>query len=128
MRSWLEVLIVSGDYKYSHNLAEFVIETGAEPHLCSSVGEAQRVLQSFPICLVFSDRALPDGNFRDIIAILAGLGTRIPVVVYPPFDGWTERIPARRDGALHTSSSPYSKEEVEQLIAGLVAQDVSQLN
>lgn len=120
MRSWLEVLIVSGNYAFSYDLAEVVASTGAEPHLCSTVSEAQKILQRFPICMVFSDDALPDGGFRDIIAVLADLGARIPVVVYRPSYARKKRMPTHWEEACRTNHFPYSQEEVERLIAGLV--------
>ena len=119
MRGWLEVLIVSGNPARSQELAQFIIQSGAEPHLCSSIGEAQRILQGYPICLVFSDHSFPDGDFQDIVAILACLGTRIPVAVYSPLKKRTKRRGTLREETYLTNSSPYSKDQVATLIAGL---------
>jgi DNA-binding NtrC family response regulator len=121
MRSWLEVLIVSGNHARSQDLAQFITQAGAEAHSCSSIGEAQRILQGYPICMVFSDHTFHDGDFRDIIAILASLGTRIPVAVYSPLKGRKKRMATLQKGTCLTNSFPYSKEEVERLIAALVA-------
>lgn len=120
MRSWIEVLIVSGNNAFLYGLAEVVVSTGAEPHLCSSVSEAQKILQRFPISMVFSDETLPDGNFRDVIAVLSELGTRIPVIVYRRFDARKKRMRSHWEEAWPANPSPYSQEEVERLIAGLV--------
>jgi len=120
MRGWLEVLIVSGNHARSQDLAQLITQAGAEPHLCSSIGEALRILQGHPICMVFSDHTFRDGDFRDIIAILASLGTRIPVAVYSPIKGRVKFKTALQEGTCLTNSSPYSKEEVERLIEGLL--------
>lgn len=119
MKRWLEVLIVSGNHARSQELAEFITQTGAEPHLCSSIGEARRILQGYPICMVFSDHTFPDGDFQDIAAMLACLGTRIPLVVNSPLKKRKKSFASFRKGTCMTNSLPYSKDDVERLIAGL---------
>jgi len=98
--SWpLEVLVASADAQTRLNLADLLAKDGLSPVFCSSLSEAQDVLARQPICLVFSDYCLPDGDFRDVLCEVKRSSSSVPVVVINRVGDWHQYLNVLNSGA-----------------------------
>jgi len=68
MNALSQIVVASQDVETHRTLATMLARLGFEPICVSTVSECQAVLAKENVGLVFCDRDLADGNYRDILA------------------------------------------------------------
>jgi DNA-binding NtrC family response regulator len=112
----ISILVVSSEFKNRYALREILNREGCETICVSTVGECEEVLASQNADLVFSDRALTDGSYRDILAIARSVGRNARLVVTSRLADWDEYLEAIKDGAFDLIASPSQKADVVRVI------------
>ena len=118
------ILVISSDLKNCHALRDILNREGWKAICASTVGECEEVFASQNIDLVFCDRGLTDGTYRDILAITNSLGRNIRLVVTSRLADWDEYLEALHDGAFDLIALPCRPTDV--LRALLQAQHANQ--
>jgi DNA-binding NtrC family response regulator len=78
--------------------------------------EAVETLRKEPVGLVFCDKSLPDGTYRDLLTAARGLTTRVRVVVTSHQADWDEYLEAMRLGAFDVIAVPCRPTDVEWMV------------
>lgn len=112
----LEVLVATADADIRRSLADLLAECGLSPVVCSSLGEAQSILVRQPICLVFCDYRLPDGDFRDVLYQVKRSASSIPVVVCNRMGDRREFLNALKSGAFDYIDCTWPRQEIQQIV------------
>ena len=68
METTPQILIVSSELENRRALNEILHKEGYETICASRVSECQEALQTQNVSLIFCDRRLSDGSYRDVIA------------------------------------------------------------
>lgn len=115
--SWpLEVLIASSDSNARLTLTDLLAKEGLGPVFCSSLSEAQDALAREPICLVFSDYRLPDGDFRDVLFEVKRRSPSVPVIVTNRTGDWHEYLNVLKSGAFDYLDYSWPRREVQRVV------------
>lgn len=101
-----QILIVSDDAENCVALTIILGREGWDTVCTSSVSESNRVLSVSSFDLVFCDRYLPDGSYRDVLAIITTLKYHLPLVVTCRHADWDEYLEALRHGAFELIVAP----------------------
>jgi two-component system, OmpR family, KDP operon response regulator KdpE len=101
-----QILIVSSELEHRRALNDLLRKEGYETVCASRVSECQQALQTQSVSLIFCDRRLSDGNYRDIIAATRASSQRIRVVVTSRLADWDEYLDALHHGAFDLIASP----------------------
>jgi DNA-binding NtrC family response regulator len=84
--------------------------------------EGRRILETEPkVQLVLTDAALPDGDWRGVIQIVAQAGANIEVVVCSRLDDHKLWIDVLEQGAYDVLVEPYQHEETRRIVEGAAA-------
>lgn len=110
------ILLVSGDPETRRMLSEALRLSGAKLTSASSVAEARQLLARERPALVFCERRLADGSFRDVLRTQEVTQTGLPVVVASRLAETEEYLEAMRMGAFDFIAQPYHRGEVEQIV------------
>lgn len=110
------ILLVSGDPETRRMLSEALRPSGAKLTSASSVAEARQLLARERPALVFCERRLADGSFRDVLRTQEVTQTGLPVVVASRLAETEEYLEAMRMGAFDFIAQPYHRGEVEQIV------------
>jgi DNA-binding NtrC family response regulator len=110
------ILVVSSEFKNRYALREILNREGWEAICASTVGECEKVLASQNTDLVFCDRGLTDGSYRDILTIARSVGRNARLVVTSRLADWDEYLKALKDGAFDLIASPCQKADVVRVI------------
>src|SRR5258705_2783879 len=68
MEATPQVLVVSSELEHRRALNEILRKEGHETICASRVSECREALQTQTVFLIFCDRRLSDGNYRDVVA------------------------------------------------------------
>jgi DNA-binding NtrC family response regulator len=112
----LEVLIATADAEVRRSLTDLLAESGLSPVLCSSLSEAQSILVREPICLVFCDYHLPDGDFRDVLYEVRRHAPSVPVVVSNRLGGCHQFLNVLQSGAFDYIDCIWPRQELQQIV------------
>lgn len=112
----IPILVVSSEFKNRYALREILNQEGRETICASTIGEYEQVLASQNTDLVFCDRGLTDGSYRDILAIARSVGRNARLVVTSRLADWDEYLEALKDGAFDLIVSPCQKADVVRVI------------
>jgi DNA-binding NtrC family response regulator len=112
----IPILVVSSEFKNRYALKEILSREGWKTISASTVGECEEVLANQKTDLVFCDRGLTDGSYRDILAIARSLGRNARLVVTSRLADWGEYLEALQDGAFDLIASPSQKADVVRVI------------
>ncbi len=111
-----EVLIASSNLEDRRALASILARHGHDPICASTVGESQAILSQKRVGLVFCDRRLSDGDYRDALAQSRSLQPKVRVVVTSRLADWDEYLEAMRLGAFDVIAAPCRPPEVEWML------------
>lgn len=115
--SWpVEVLVASADAETRLSLTDLLAKDGLNPVFCSSLSEAQEVLVRQPICLVFSDYRLPDGDFHDVLYEVKRNSSSVPVVVINRVGDWHQYLNVLKSGAFDYIDCSWPRREVQRVV------------
>ena len=112
MEATPQVLVVSSELEHRRALNDILRKEGYETICASRVSECQEALQTQTVSLIFCDRRLSDGNYRDIIAATRASNQRIRVVVTSRLADWDEYLDALHHGAFDLIASPCQPTDV----------------
>jgi DNA-binding NtrC family response regulator len=131
MEAGRQVLIVSSELEIRRALNEILRKEGHETLCASRVSECQEALQTQRISLIFCDRRLSDGNYRDVVSATRSARQPTRVIVTSRLADWDEYLDALQNGAFDLIASPCQPTDVlwaiaqarreDQLHAGFVA-------
>jgi len=101
-----QILIVSSELENRRALNAILCQEGYETICASRVSECQEALQTQNVSLVFCDRRLSDGSYRDVVAAMRASRQHIRVVVTSRLADWDENLDALHHGAFDLITSP----------------------
>ena len=101
-----QILIVSSDFESRRALNEVLRKEGHETICASRVSECQEALQTQRVSLVFCERRLSDGNYRDVVAATRAAHRHARVIVTSRLADWDEYLDALHNGAFDLIASP----------------------
>jgi DNA-binding NtrC family response regulator len=108
----VQVLVVSSEPEDRRVLTAILNREGWDTICASQVSECREVLAGLNISLVFCDRRLPDGAYRDVLAITRSLSRNVRLVVTSRLADWDEYLEALRYGAFELIVSPCRRSDV----------------
>lgn len=111
-----EVMVLSAQFEDRRSLAHILASQEVEPLCCSTLREALETLRKESVGLVFCDKSLPDGTYRDLLTAARGLKTRVRVVVTSHQADWDEYLEAMRLGAFDVIAVPCRPTDVEWMV------------
>jgi DNA-binding NtrC family response regulator len=107
------ILLVSGRLDHRRNLQRVFEGLNLDVLVCSNLAQAREVLSHRTPALVFCDECLPDGTYRDFLA-LRKTGLRIPQVVVTIVNGeWEHYLEVIRRGGFDAIRCPFTPTDVE---------------
>lgn len=110
------LIVASGGVVHS-SVRSALKELGIAHVACRSVGKAESILFFRPICMVFTDYQLPDGDFRAVLNAARLSAGEVPVFVISPVWKWQECVAALRCGAFEYEDFDCPQTEWERSIA-----------
>jgi DNA-binding NtrC family response regulator len=118
-----QILVVSSDYDHRRALTSILQKEGWSPLHASRLIECQDLLANRSISLVFCERRLADGTYRDLLSVAQARERRVPVVVTSRLADWDEYLEALRYGAVDLIPSPCKPSDVCSAIAQAQRED-----
>lgn len=112
-----QILVVSSELEHRRALNDILRKEGYETICASRVSECEQALQTQNVSLIFCERRLSDGNYRDVIAVTRASQQRIRVVVTSRLADWDEYLDALHHGAFDLIASPCQPTDVLWAIA-----------
>jgi DNA-binding NarL/FixJ family response regulator len=110
------VVVVSSDLFHRRHIADILNKHGTEALCASTLRECYDVLARQPVGLVFCDRDLTDGNYKDLLEAYR-LGTFRPKVVVASPDLERDDVKQGMElGAFQVISSPCCSTDVEWML------------
>jgi DNA-binding NtrC family response regulator len=111
-----QILVASSDLESRRGLMQVLMRLGLDPITASNTSEAKETLQQDRVGLVFCDRHLTDGSYRDVLNVARACGGKIRVVVTSKDADWDEYLEAMRLGAFDVIASPCRPTDVEWMV------------
>jgi DNA-binding NtrC family response regulator len=102
----IQILVISSEWESRRALADILHRECWNSICASAVNECQEVLARRNVTLVFCDRRLPDGTYRDVLRIIRSLDTEVPLVVTSRLADWNEYFEVLQHGAFDLIASP----------------------
>ena len=112
MEATPQILIVSSELENRRALNEILHKEGHETICASRVSECLEALQTQNVFLIFCDRRLSDGNYRDVVAATRNAHQHAKVVVTSRLADWDEYLDALHHGAFDLIASPCQPTDV----------------
>ena len=112
MEATPQILVVSSELESRRALNAVLLKEGYETICAAGIRECQEALQSQDISLIFCDRHLKDGNYRDVVAATNGSHHPARVVVTSRLADWDEYLDALHHGAFDLIASPCQPTDV----------------
>ena len=110
------VLIASSDLEHRQALRAMFIELGLDPLCSASLEETREALANMPISIIFCERRLCDGGFREILTIARRINPQICVVVTSRMEDRQEYVEAIRLGAFEVIPFPCHSTDVDWVV------------
>ena len=95
----IEILVISSDLGNRRALVDILQTERGDPICASTVNESHELFVTRNIILVFCDRQLSDGTYRDVLKTMRTLNTHVPLVVTSRLADWDEYVEALHEGA-----------------------------
>ena len=112
-----QVLVVSSDLEHRGMLASILQKRGWSPLQASRLNECRDLLAKQKVGLVFCERRLADGSYRELISAAQISARKVPVVVTSRLADWDEYLEALRHCAVDLIASPCKPSDVFSAIA-----------
>jgi len=106
METPTQILVASSDLESRRALADILEKEGYDTICVSRASECREVLEAQRVGLVFCDRRLSDGSYRDVVAAARAIQGKTRVVVTSRLADWNEYLEALRLGAFDLIASP----------------------
>jgi DNA-binding NtrC family response regulator len=112
MESNPQILIVSSELENRRGLNSILCKEGYDTICASRVSECKEALQTQNVSLIFCDRRLSDGNYRDVVAATRESRYHARVIVTSRLADWDEYLDALHHGAFDLIASPCQPTDV----------------
>jgi DNA-binding NtrC family response regulator len=119
------IAVVSGDPQHWERLSDILLSCGLSPIRCETLAAAAELLAREALELALCEDALPDGDFRGLIAELRRSGRWLPVVVVSRLDDWASYLDAMVAGAFDYVAFPPYPRELERAVDAALAESRS---
>jgi DNA-binding NtrC family response regulator len=116
MDKTIPILVVSSDSKNRYALMEILDREGRKTICASTASECEEVFHSHNIDVVFCERGLSDGTYRDLLAMTRSQGRSVCLVVTSRLADWDEYLEALDDGAFDLIVSPSQATDVVRVL------------
>jgi DNA-binding NtrC family response regulator len=116
-----QILVISSELRDQRALVDILHREYWDSICASTVNECQEVLARRDIRLVFCDRQLPDGTYRDVLRIIRSLNIDLPLVVTSRLAEWNEHFEVLQDGAIDLIASPCQPSDASWVTHGALA-------
>ncbi|HKT46787.1 MAG TPA: response regulator [Candidatus Acidoferrales bacterium] len=116
MKTSLPILVASADLESRRALKEILEREGYDAICTSRLSECVDVLASHDVQLVFSEKNLADGSYRDLMQRLKALRPNTRVVVTSRHADWDEYKEVLQEGAFDLIASPCQPTDVLWMI------------
>jgi DNA-binding NtrC family response regulator len=110
------ILVASPDLASRRALVAVINEEGHSTITVSRVRDCQDLLQTHDIRMIFCDRRLADGTYRDVLAAARTSKHQVPVVVNSRLAGWEEYREVLREGAWDLIACPCHPADVLRIL------------
>jgi DNA-binding NtrC family response regulator len=111
-----QIVVASSDLEGRRSLTSILTRQGLDPISISSFAECRRVMEKESVGLVFCDRHLADGDYRDVLNASRSMTGKVRVVVTSKHADWDEYLEAMRLGAFDVIASPCRPTDVEWMV------------
>jgi two-component system response regulator PilR (NtrC family) len=111
-----EILILSGELEDRQALSHILEAQDLEPISASTLREGIGILRNETVGLVFCDKTLPDGTYRDLLGASRTLKRKVHIVVTSRHADWDEYLEAMRLGAFDVIAVPCRPTDVEWMV------------
>jgi DNA-binding NtrC family response regulator len=111
------VLIACFDPQNRQMLVQWLGEHSLKPILFATVDELRELLRERSVVLVLCEAQLSDGDFRDVLDVVARSEQRIPVVVTSPKSETQEYLAAMQAGAFDFLPYPIRPRDLEWVLS-----------
>lgn len=111
-----QILVVSSDLEIRRSLMQTLTRQGLDSIGVANVRECGDVLKSQKIGLIFCDRNLTDGSYRDVLDASRSSSSGLRLVVTSRHPDWDEYLEAMRFGAFDVIASPCRPTDVEWMV------------
>jgi DNA-binding NtrC family response regulator len=116
MDKTIPILVVSSESKNRFALMEILDREGWKTICTSTASECKAVFQNHNIHVVFCERGLSDGTYRDLLAMSRSQGRSVCLVVTSRLADWDEYLAALNDGAFDLIASPSQTADVVRVL------------
>jgi len=106
MDSPVQILVASSDIESRRALTTILKDEGYETLSASRLSDVKEALDSQNVSVVFCERRLGDGNYRDVLGITRAAQRPVKVVVTSRLADWDEYLEALHHGAFDLIASP----------------------
>lgn len=111
-----QIVVASSDLESRRGLTSILTRQGLDPISTSSFAECRELIERETVGLVFCDRHLADGDYRDILNVTRSATGKVRVVVTSKHADWDEYLEAMRLGAFDVIASPCRPTDVEWMV------------
>lgn len=112
----VRMLVVASESRDRHAVRDVLNQEGWHAMCASTAGECEELLTTQNIHLVFCERDLTDGTYRDVLAITRSLSRNVRLVVTSRLADWSEYLEALDDGAFDLIASPTQRLDIARVI------------
>ena len=116
MENPIPILVVSSESKNRLALMEILDREGWKTICASTASECKEVFYNHKIHVVFCERGLSDGTYRDLLAMTRSQGRSLCLVVTSHLADWDEYLEALNDGAFDLIASPSQTTDVVRVL------------
>ena len=116
MNKPISILVVSSEMQNRNSLRDILNQEGWRTIDASTVGECEEVFTNQNVDLVFCDRGLADGTYRDILAMTRLRSPCVRLVVTSRLADWEEYLEALDNGAFDLIASPSLAADIIRVI------------
>jgi DNA-binding NtrC family response regulator len=112
MESNQTILLASAELESRRALGTILSQEGCDTVCASHLEDCREILNNRKIDLVFCDRRLADGTYRDLLRIARSAKQRVRVVVTSRLADWDEYLEALHHGAFDLIAAPCQPTDV----------------
>ena len=108
----LPALVVSSDPQNRSILVSILGKEGLHTREASRLSECPELLSRQNVALIFCERHLADGTYRELVSAVRTLNHKAPLIVTSRSADWDEYLEALRQGAFDLIASPCQPNDV----------------
>jgi DNA-binding NtrC family response regulator len=123
-----QILVASSDPESRRWLIQILTRQGGDPISASNLVECRETMEKERVGLIFADRHLADGNYRDVLELARSKQEKVRVVVISRHPDWDEYLEAMRLGAFDVIASPCRPTDVEWMVIQAKRDDRNRTN